>query len=310
VHLPLSWNDPQARLAMQKYQELVRPNAPWCPSNIEFIRRINGLDDEAAVRRTIFDARYLVLGLGDVYLGAPVATPVDPRHRLVTTKYNPARTWTPENAVGIGGAYMCIYGMEGPGGYQLFGRTIQVWNTWQRTKAFRDQPWLLDFFDQIRFFPVSPAELADAREAFPHGGYDVRIEHATLDWAAESARLAAEAPAIASFKRRQQAAFEAERDRWRDLGLDTFVADDTGPSLSTDLPEGMTGIESPVPGNIWKFLVQPGTSVTLGEPVAILESMKMEIAVLAPATGRMKDLRALPGQTVRAGDILAVMEAN
>ncbi|MFG3756750.1 carboxyltransferase domain-containing protein, partial [Klebsiella pneumoniae] len=100
--------------------------APWCPSNIEFIRRINGLDSEDEVRRIVFDASYLVLGLGDVYLGAPVATPLDPRHRLVTTKYNPARTWTPENAVGIGGAYMCIYGMEGPGGYQLFGRTIQV----------------------------------------------------------------------------------------------------------------------------------------------------------------------------------------
>lgn len=129
VHLPLSWNDPDAELAMRKYQELVRPNAPWCPSNIEFIRRINGLPDEQAVRDIVFDASYLVLGLGDVYLGAPVATPTDPRHRLVTTKYNPARTWTPENAVGIGGAYMCIYGMEGPGGYQLFGRTIQVWNT-------------------------------------------------------------------------------------------------------------------------------------------------------------------------------------
>ena len=67
------------------------------------------------VQRIVFDASYLVLGLGDVYLGAPVATPLDPRHRLVTTKYNPARTWTPENAVGIGGAYLCVYGMEGPG---------------------------------------------------------------------------------------------------------------------------------------------------------------------------------------------------
>ncbi len=82
-----------------------------------------------AVRDIVFDARYLVMGLGDVYLGAPVATPLDPRHRLVTTKYNPARTWTPPNVVGIGGAYLCIYGMEGPGGYQLFGRTLQVWNT-------------------------------------------------------------------------------------------------------------------------------------------------------------------------------------
>ena len=58
------------------------------------------------VQNIVFDADYLVLGLGDVYLGAPVATPVDPRHRMVTTKYNPARPWTPENAVGIGGAYL------------------------------------------------------------------------------------------------------------------------------------------------------------------------------------------------------------
>ena len=102
----------------------VRPDAPWCPDNIEFIRRINGLGSRDDVRDIVFDASYLVLGLGDVYLGAPVATPTDPRHRLVTTKYNPARTWTPQNAVGIGGAYLCIYGMESPGGYQLFGRTI------------------------------------------------------------------------------------------------------------------------------------------------------------------------------------------
>ena len=106
----------------------VRADAPWCPWNIEFIRRVNGLDSVDDVRRTVFDASYLVLGLGDVYLGAPVATPLDPRHRLVTTKYNPARTWTAENSVGIGGAYLCIYGMEGPGGYQFVGRTVQVWN--------------------------------------------------------------------------------------------------------------------------------------------------------------------------------------
>jgi urea carboxylase len=84
---------------------------------------MNGLESVDDVYRTVFGASYLVLGLGDVYLGAPVATPLDPRHRLVTTKYNPARTWTPENAVGIGGAYLCVYGMEGPGGYQFVGRT-------------------------------------------------------------------------------------------------------------------------------------------------------------------------------------------
>ena len=128
VHLPLSWDDPATREAIDRYMHGVRADAPWCPWNIEFIRRINGLDSVDDVHRIVFDASYLVLGLGDVYLGAPVATPLDPRHRLVTTKYNPARTWTPENAVGIGGAYLCIYGMEGPGGYQFVGRTVQVWN--------------------------------------------------------------------------------------------------------------------------------------------------------------------------------------
>ncbi|HEV8144789.1 MAG TPA: urea carboxylase, partial [Bryobacteraceae bacterium] len=76
VHLPLSWDDPATRLAIQKYTQSVRPDAPWCPSNIEFIRRINGLDSIDEVHRIAFDASYLVLGLGDVYLGAPVATPI------------------------------------------------------------------------------------------------------------------------------------------------------------------------------------------------------------------------------------------
>lgn len=308
VHLPLSWNDPQAELAMRKYQELVRPDAPWCPSNIEFIRRINGLEDEVAVKRIIFDARYLVMGLGDVYLGAPVATPVDPRHRLVTTKYNPARTWTPENAVGIGGAYMCIYGMEGPGGYQLFGRTIQMWNTWRRTEAFADNPWLLDFFDQIRFYPVSHEELTEARAAFSHGAYPLRIEETTFSWAAERQRLSAEAAGIDAFKAHQQAAYEAERARWKAEGLDSFQVAETFGAAPAEVPSGCTGVESPVPGNLWKFLVPPGARVAAGDPLAIIESMKMEIAVPAPAAGRLRETRAAPGQTVRAGEVIALLE--
>lgn len=310
VWLPLSWNDPDAELAMRKYQELVRPIAPWCPSNIEFIRRINGLPDEQAVKDTIFNASYLVMGLGDVYLGAPVATPIDPRHRLVTTKYNPARTWTPENAVGIGGAYMCIYGMEGPGGYQLFGRTIQVWNTWRQTDVFaKGKPWLLDFFDQIRFFPVSHQELTEARAAFPHGGYPIRIEEGTFSYADYEAEMARNADRIGAFKKGQQAAFEAERQRWKDEGLDSFQVDDgAGVSLGGDIPEGCFGVESAVPGNVWKLLVEEGQSVQAGDTLAIIESMKMEITVTAHAAGRVRDLRAGPGRNVKAGDVLVILE--
>ena len=310
VYLPLSWNDPDAELAMRKYQELVRPNAPWCPSNIEFIRRINGLADEQAVKNTIFDASYLVMGLGDVYLGAPVATPLDPRHRLVTTKYNPARTWTPENAVGIGGAYMCIYGMEGPGGYQLFGRTIQVWNTWRQTPFFNeDKPWLLDFFDRIRFFPVSHEELTQARAAFPHGGYPIRIEDGIFSYADYAAGLADHAGSIGTFKASQQAAFEAERRRWKEQGLDSFTVDDGADMAEAgDIPLGCFGVESAIPGNIWKVLVEQGQIVSAGDTLAIIESMKMEITITAHADGRVRELRAMPGRTIKAGDVLAVLE--
>ncbi len=310
VHLPLSWNDPEAQLAMRKYQDLVRPDAPWCPDNIEFIRRINGLEDIDAVRKTVFDASYLVLGLGDVYLGAPVATPMDPRHRLVTTKYNPARTWTPENAVGIGGAYMCIYGMEGPGGYQLFGRTIQVWNTWRTTPYFPPgTPWLLRFFDQIRFFPVSHEELMEARAAFPHGRYPLRIEDTTFSYADYARSLTDNAEAIAHFRQGQQAAFNAERQRWRDEGLDSFVVADAPPADDAEgVPEGCFAVASAVPGNVWKVLVEEGAPVAPGETVAIIESMKMEISVTSPAAGRVRAVRAVPGRAVRGGDVIVVLE--
>jgi urea carboxylase len=219
VNLPLSWEDPSTIEAIRRYMAVVRDDAPWCPSNIEFIRRVNGLDDRDDVRRIVFDSRYLVLGLGDVYLGAPVATPLDPRHRLVTTKYNPARTWTPENAVGIGGAYLCIYGMEGPGGYQFVGRTVPVWYLGCPTPGAEPEvPWLLRPFDQLRFYPVEAGELLDLRARAGAGELSLDIEPATFSLADHLAFLEREAASIEAFGARQRAAFAAERDRWRASG--------------------------------------------------------------------------------------------
>ena len=63
-----------------------------------------------------------------------------------------------------------------------------------------------------------------------------------------------------------------------------------------------------MPGNIWKILVEDGASVAAGDPVAIIESMKMEITVTAHAAGRVSDLRARPGRNVRTGDVIVVLE--
>ena len=57
VRMPLSWNDAAVQKTIDKYMQSVRADAPWCPSNIEFIRRINGLDSVDEVKRIVFDAK-------------------------------------------------------------------------------------------------------------------------------------------------------------------------------------------------------------------------------------------------------------
>jgi len=308
VHLPLSWEDPSTLEAIARYTQSVRADAPWCPSNIEFIRRINGLDSVDDVRRIVFDAEYLVMGLGDVYLGAPVAVPLDPRHRLVTTKYNPARTWTPENAVGIGGAYLCIYGMEGPGGYQFVGRTIQMWNRFRQTEDFvKDRPWLLRFFDILKFYPVSESELRQMREDFPRGKFRLSTEERTFRLSEYNAFLSDIAPEAADFKRRQQAAFDAERERWKLLPPISEDVRAAAPADVIELPSGGSFVDAPAAGSLWKTVVQTGETVSPGDVIAILESMKMEIGICAPMGGRLERFLVSPGDVVHAGDPIAVL---
>ena len=303
IKLPLSWDDPQTQLAAQRYQKTVRPNAPWCPSNPEFIRRINGMDSVEDVMNIVFEANYLVMGLGDVYLGAPVATPTDPRHRLVTTKYNPARPWTPENAVGIGGAYLCVYGMEGPGGYQFVGRTVQMWNPLQETKFFtKDKPWLLNFFDQIKFYPCSAEEILQYREDFLRGKFDIQVEETSFHLGEYKEYLESIKESSKKFKKHQEAAFEAEKQRWVEQGLDHFDSEEeTVTSEDRVLPEGSEGIEAAIPGSVWKILVEEGQQVKKGENVVILESMKMEFPIAAEEDGVVTAVCVTPGEQVLAG---------
>ncbi len=314
VHLPLSWEDGATLAAIDRYMKGVRDDAPWCPSNIEFIRRINGLASVDEVKRIVYEANYLVLGLGDVYLGAPVATPLDPRHRLVTTKYNPARTWTPENAVGIGGAYLCIYGMEGPGGYQFVGRTSQVWNTFKQTKEFaQGRPWLLRFFDQIRFYPVSEAELSAFRRDFLHGRVSLKIEPTRFklrDYLGWLRSIEAESN---EFKARQQAAFNAERARWEARGefQKAALSESAGVSPPADalmVPDGHEAIESPMGASVWKLPVKEGQTVEADEEVAVLEAMKMETSILAPRRAVVTKLLCRTGQIVQAGQPLMIVK--
>lgn len=310
VRLPLSWDDPATQLAIERYQQNVRPDAPWCPSNLEFIRRMNGLGSLEEVAEVVFNASYLVMGLGDVYLGAPVAVPLDPRHRLVTTKYNPARTWTPENAVGIGGAYLCVYGMEGPGGYQFVGRTVQMWNKHRSTANFEQgKPWLLRFFDQIQFYPVSKDELLRMREDFPRGEFVVEVEETTFNLGDYLSWLDSIQEGAVEFRNKQQSAFKEERAYWKELGISEHVSEPEGGSSEEQeaLPEGSKGVNCLMSGSIWKVLVEPGQEIRKGDVILIEESMKMEFPHSAPMDGVIASIYVKAGDQVRAGDCIAAI---
>ncbi|QBJ95789.1 urea carboxylase [Rhodococcus sp. ABRD24] len=311
VRLPLSFDDPSIADALDRYRSGVRDTAPWLPSNTEFIRRINGLDSVDEVRDTVFDAEYLVLGLGDVYLGAPLAVPLDPRHRLVTTKYNPARTWTPSDAVGIGGKYLCVYGMESPGGYQLIGRTVPIWSGYRQRGPFEaGKPWLFRFFDRIVWEPVTPDQLEEARLESRAGRFDADISEGTFSLAEHLAFLDANADSITQFEARQSAAFETEKRAWHASG--EFDRNEAPPvpepdSPSVDVPPGAVVIEAPMVGNVWRVEISPGQQVSTGQPAVILEAMKLEMPVSCPESGTVLQVLVVPGAKVAPGTPLAVI---
>jgi urea carboxylase len=229
---------------------------------------------------------------------------------LVTTKYNPARTWTPENAVGIGGAYLCVYGMEGPGGYQFIGRTVQMWNRYRQTDSFRDgKPWLLRYFDQIRFYEVSEEDLLAHRRDFPLGRFDVKIEETTFSLAEYDQFLADNQVSITAFKTRQQAAFDAEREQWRVTGQAEWESEElvVDSHSEEELPPDCSYLSAVVPGSVWRVLAQPGASIAADEKLAILESMKMEIPLAAPCAGTLLEWLVREGSSVAAGQHIAVI---
>ncbi|MGH9206164.1 MAG: biotin/lipoyl-binding carrier protein [Acidimicrobiales bacterium] len=70
----------------------------------------------------------------------------------------------------------------------------------------------------------------------------------------------------------------------------------------------MTDVRAEITANVWQVSVAVGDTVSEGDTLLILESMKMEIPVEAPAAGRVRDLRVAPNDQVSEGDLLAVLE--
>jgi urea carboxylase len=203
--------------------------------------------------------------------------------------------------------------MEGPGGYQFVGRTVQMWNRYRQTADFKDgKPWLLRFFDQVRFYPVSESELLKLREDFITGHFKLRVEETTFSLKQYNAFLQRNAASINAFKAKQQAAFEAERDRWTVEGKVEYISeitlDEADAQSELELPDGAQAVSAHVTGTVWKLLVKEGDRIDMGHPVLVIESMKMEFAVDAPVSGIVRQLFSKEGGHVSAGQVLFIIQ--
>lgn len=308
IRLPLAFEDSKTLSAVTRYSETVRSEAPWLPNNVDFIARINGVPRQV-VRNVLYSGKFLVLGLGDVYLGAPCAVPLDPRQRLLGTKYNPSRSWTPNGTVGLGGMYMCIYTMESPGGYQLVGRTIPTWDKLcLNSHSTAGEPWLLRPFDVVEFFPCSEAELETFVEQFNHGEYAADVHDYVFDATNYHQFLDENSESIAAHEKNLSEHVDefgkvvAASNRLVSSQSNATPVDTNQFSESAEL------VYSEVMGRFWKSQVSEGDLVEKGQPLVVLEAMKTEMTIAAPIQGRAVKIVHQNGDMVDTGDLVAVIE--
>jgi len=67
-------------------------------------------------------------------------------------------------------------------------------------------------------------------------------------------------------------------------------------------------VRAEVAGKVWKIEARPGAALAAGQPILILESMKMEIPVAAPRAGRLRELRVAEGDALAEGELIAILE--
>ncbi|KAI0547076.1 urea carboxylase [Xylaria curta] len=276
LRLPFVFDDPVSQTSVDRYAATIRSSAPYLPRNVEFLRMLNFPGQgEDAVKDVLQSAAFLVLGLGDVFMGSPCAVPLDPRHRLFGTKYNPSRSFTPRCTVGIGGQYMCIYATDSPGGYQLVGRTVPIWNDrhmllgQHKNAAAGETAWMFRPLDRISFYPISKNDLDDAVSA---GRWQtlvsIKDDELSLaeyeEWLSENHE---DIERVTEQRKRfvQDVPFYEELLKPFDDGLKTEVTDCQIQVVGNEIDIDGEVIKAGIPGRCFRVEVNEGDNVSVGD---------------------------------------------
>ncbi len=71
----------------------------------------------------------------------------------------------------------------------------------------------------------------------------------------------------------------------------------------------IVNVKSEIAGNVWKIQVKPGDRIEFEGEIVILESMKMEIPVLSPKAGTIREIKVSEGEAIGEGQLVAVIDA-
>jgi urea carboxylase len=321
IRLPVVFDHPDIAASSQRYMETNRPTAAYLPDNVEYLRTNNGLSTRRETFETLLKSEYLVVAVGFL-VGTPILFPLEPMSGIVGQKYNPTRVSTPGGTIGMGGSLFAIYPLEAPGGYMLFARTMECWDTFANGPSFEaTRPWLFEPFDILRYHEVSVAEYDSLMLDYRRGKYkfDIREGVFSLKEVHEIFERAKSDPNVISFRELQKKGVAKNLALEKKLYGEWVAEQEAEKEREAARVKEMMGsepsitIDSPIDANVWKVLVEPGDVLKEGQVVAILEAMKMEINVLCTpeAVGaKVEAIASKPGSVVSPGAWIVVTKAG
>ena len=312
--LPILFNSAKEKDALKRYMETQRPYASYLPDNMDFVARNNGLERKDLIN-ILLTSNLIAVSVG-FFAALPLCLPVDPRQRLNCPKMNPSRVFTPEGQVSWGGSCMALYNVSSPGGYQLTGLTIPGCDILGSKNGYSlSRPWLFEDFDQLTFHEVQEDEYERQLALFHSGRYKYQVEDAVFDMAEHNCLLDATRDEVRAIRQRQKAA-QDRMQHYEDELMAKWTQEKAATKVPMDKVEALLNdpdihkISAPLNANVWKVTIAEGQDVGSSTTVAILEAMKLEIAVKAEdgfAGGQVEKVVVRPGDVVSAGDVLVLV---
>lgn len=86
------------------------------------------------------------------------------------------------------------------------------------------------------------------------------------------------------------------------------VPQPAAPGLAAPTTSGVQAVTAQMPGKVVSVAAKPGDQLSRGQPICVIESMKMELTIAAPRDCKITAVRVSPGEAVRNGQVLAEIE--